>query len=219
MHISRAGMQTMKPDCPSLRLLHTPWSLKMAPPAFDYSRLLRWCIFSLLVLTSAAVWPTAMDSTIAKGPLFVFGSTCAAALLLSAILRDGRWEIPSRTAMILLGAHLALFAFSAWWSYDPVYTSKAFLFGISSLLVFSVASHAYSSREHVTRLLRAITWLTVGLCTIGMLQYLEVELFSFTFFIGRKSAFLLSWEAVSLSDRISCWPSPSACPCTREPPQ
>ena len=156
----------------------------MAPPAFDYSRLLRWCIISLLVLTSAAVWPTAMDSTIAKGPLFVFGSTCAAALLLSAILRDGRWEIPSRTAMILLGAHLALFAFSAWWSYDPVYTSKAFLFGISSLLVFWVASHAYSSREHVTRLLRAITWLTVGLCTIGMLQYLDVELFSFTFFIG-----------------------------------
>ncbi len=156
----------------------------MAPPVFDYSRPQRWCIFSLLVLTSAVVWPTAMDSTIVKGPLFVLGSTCAAALLLFANLRNGRWEIPSRTAGILLVAHLALFVLSAWWSYDPVYTSKALLFGISSLLVFWVASQAYSSRDDVTRLVRGITWLTVVLCTIGMLQYLDVELFSFTFFIG-----------------------------------
>lgn len=156
----------------------------MIPPSLDSSKAQRWRIVVSLVLTASVIWPTAMDSTIAKLPLYFLCASLIFALLVSAILRDDRWGLTVGAIEILLIAHIVLFVVSSWWSFDRVYTWNALLFGVSSVSLCWAASRTYRTRKDVTRLIQGLLWLTAGLCAVGVIQYFRSDILPFTFLIG-----------------------------------
>ena len=153
----------------------------------------RWCIIAAIILIETILWINSVESGIAKEPLFVLGAALVASLFFIECILGRTLEISFSTIDILVALHLPLFLFSAFRTYDPVYTFGALAFALSCLIFFFAGSSLFPTRDDIDRLFKGIEWLTVLLCIIAAIQYYFGEKLPIDFYVksnGRVSSLL-----------------------------
>ena len=165
--------------------------MKLSP--MNIQSVQRWCIIVTIILIETILLVNTVESGIAKQPLLVLGAALVASLFFMECILIKTIEISFSTINILVALHLPLFLFSAFRTYDPVYTLGALTFGISCLIFFFAGSSLFPTRKYIGILFKSIELLTVLLCVVAAMQYFVGETLPINFHIksyGRVSSLL-----------------------------
>jgi O-antigen ligase len=144
----------------------------------------RASVIAALILVEITLCLNTANSAVAKEPLFFLGALGAAGSLLCGCAARSRITLPVPAAQALILLHVPLFVISALSFADPVYTGRALLFGLSSIVFFFAGSALFPSAHRVLVLTGVIAWLSAALSAAAAVQVLFGERLPLDFHSG-----------------------------------